>query len=117
MNAYRFPVWASLAQDYLSIMAASVSSERAFSQGGITITKRRNRLKADIVEALQFLKCSLRQDLIFREPALSSSLDIESDEEVEVLDGDPKSDGRDSGAEDSWEGFLIHDEDTDLEYF
>jgi hAT family C-terminal dimerisation region len=52
------PVWTSLAHDYLSIMSSSVSSERAFSQGGITITKQRNRLKEDIVEALQGLKCA-----------------------------------------------------------
>jgi hypothetical protein len=46
-------------------MASSVSSERAFSAAGITISKRRSRLKADIVEALQFLKCLYRRDLIF----------------------------------------------------
>ncbi|KDQ50976.1 hypothetical protein JAAARDRAFT_104503, partial [Jaapia argillacea MUCL 33604] len=55
-NAHRFPTWASLVADYLAIMATSVSSERAFSSAGITITKRRNRLKGDIVEALQALK-------------------------------------------------------------
>ena len=48
-------------------MASSVSSERAFSSAGITLTKRRNRLKGDIVEALQFMKCLFHQDLIFRE--------------------------------------------------
>jgi len=48
-------------------MASSVSSERAFSAAGITISKRRNRLKGDIVEALQFLKCMIRRDLLFRE--------------------------------------------------
>ena len=48
-------------------MASSVSSERAFSSAGITISKRRNRLGPDIVEALQCLKCMYRHDLIFRE--------------------------------------------------
>jgi hypothetical protein len=48
-------------------MASSVSSERAFSSAGITLSKRRNRLQADIVEALQFLKCLFHHDLIFRE--------------------------------------------------
>lgn len=62
LNAGRFgEVWASLARDYLAVMASSVSSERAFSSAGITITKRRNRLKGDVVEALQFLKCYYRQ--------------------------------------------------------
>ena len=46
-------MWALLAHDYLSIMSSSVSSKHAFSQGGITINKWRNRLKGDIVEALQ----------------------------------------------------------------
>ncbi|KIJ09186.1 hypothetical protein PAXINDRAFT_25600, partial [Paxillus involutus ATCC 200175] len=54
-NAQLYPVWASLARDYLSIMASSVSSERAFSAAAQTITKRRNLLKGDIVEAIQVL--------------------------------------------------------------
>ena len=46
-------------------MASSVASERAFSAAGITISKRRNRLDADIVEALQCLKSLIpQQDLI-----------------------------------------------------
>ena len=66
-------MWASLALDYLPIMASSVSSERAFSSAGITISKRRNRLGPDLVEALQFLKCWFRRDLIFREdPTIAS---------------------------------------------
>jgi hypothetical protein len=52
-------------------MALSVSSERAFSSAGITISKRRNRLKPDIIEALQFLKCVYRHDLLFREEPTS----------------------------------------------
>jgi len=48
-------------------MASSVSSERAFSAAGITITKRRNRLQGDIVEALECIKCLLHQDLLFRD--------------------------------------------------
>jgi hypothetical protein len=52
MNAHRYPVGASLARDFLAVMSSSVSSERAFSSAGITISKRRNRLKPDIVEAL-----------------------------------------------------------------
>ncbi|KIJ48977.1 hypothetical protein M422DRAFT_103461, partial [Sphaerobolus stellatus SS14] len=55
-NKQHYPVWASLAQDYLPIRASSVSSERAFSAAGITISKRCNCLKGDIVEALQVLK-------------------------------------------------------------
>ena len=45
-------------------MAYSVASERAFSSAGITISKRRNRLDSDIVEALQCLKSLLQQNLM-----------------------------------------------------
>jgi hypothetical protein len=48
-------------------MASSVSSERAFSSAGITISKRRNRLDGDIVEALQCLKTLIHQDLMSRD--------------------------------------------------
>lgn len=65
-------------------MASSVSSERAFSSAGITITKRRNRLKGDVVEALQFLKCTIRNDMIFRQPAPTSIFE----EGLEVVEDD-----------------------------
>jgi len=48
-------------------MTSSVSSERAFSLAGITISKRQNHLKADIVEALQCMKCLAHKNLLFRE--------------------------------------------------
>ena len=47
-------------------MASSVASERAFSSAGITISKRRNRLDGDIVEATQCLKSLNAQDLMLR---------------------------------------------------
>ncbi|KIO23443.1 hypothetical protein M407DRAFT_45196, partial [Tulasnella calospora MUT 4182] len=50
------PTWAAIARDYLAIMSSSVSSERAFSSAGLTVTDRRNRLKGDIMEALQVMK-------------------------------------------------------------
>jgi hypothetical protein len=65
-------------------MASSVSSERAFSSAGITISKRRSRLKGDIVEALQALKCAIHRDLLFRN--LPSST-IEADKGTEKLAG------------------------------
>ncbi|KIK81928.1 hypothetical protein PAXRUDRAFT_65288, partial [Paxillus rubicundulus Ve08.2h10] len=55
-NAMRYPVWGSLARDYLAIMATSVSSEQAFSSAGIMIGKHCSQLTGDIVEALQCLK-------------------------------------------------------------
>ena len=47
-------------------MASSVASECAFSSAGITISKRRNRLDGNIVEALQCLKSLKSQDLTRR---------------------------------------------------
>ena len=80
-------------------MASSVSSERTFSSAGITLSKRRNRLQADIVEALQFMKCIFRHDLIFRE--------VQTVEEEEgILDSDLCDT---DGAEVSWEELLIVD--------
>ena len=105
MNSQRYPVWSSLARDYLAIMASSVSSERAFSSAGITISKRRNRLKGDIVEALQFLKCLVRKDLVFRERAPSSVLETE----LEVFDDDGDDVWEDvvSSNPASWDGLVI----------
>jgi len=113
INAQRYPVWASLSRDYLSIMSTSVSSERAFSQGGITISKRRNRLKGDIVEALQCVKCSIRHDLLFREPEPSSLME----EELEDLDTNNEDEiGEKLGVdvadnEDAWDTLLLEDDD------
>lgn len=75
LNASRLPVWASIAQDYLAIMASSGSSERAFSSAGLTITRLRSRLQGDIVEALQGLKAVLRSDFVMRDPEPSSLLE------------------------------------------
>ena len=60
-SSSRFPVWVSLAKDYLSIMGSSVSSERAFSSARITIAKRRNRLQADIVGANRSSRSRMRK--------------------------------------------------------
>src|ERR1700720_4571557 len=58
-------------------LQSSVSSEWAFSSAGITISKRRNRLKGNIVEALQCLKCMIRKNLIFRQdPTLTIAKQI-----------------------------------------
>ncbi|CAK5267868.1 unnamed protein product [Mycena citricolor] len=90
-NHQRFhPGWRLLALDYLAIQAASVSCERAFSSSGITISDRRNRLKGDIVEALQFLKCSFREDLLIREFLNSDNeplLILEDNSADSALDG------------------------------
>lgn len=115
-NSERYhPAWGSLARDYLAIMSSSVSSERAFSQGGITITRLRSCLKGDIVEALQCLKCAIRHDLLFQEAAPSSSLEAEEggDQELDnAAAGDEPGEELDNG-ELSWDEILIEDEDEE----
>ncbi|KIL55515.1 hypothetical protein M378DRAFT_17877 [Amanita muscaria Koide BX008] len=105
MNVHHYPVWASLAHDYLAMMASSVSSERAFSQGGITISKWHNRLKGDVVEALQSLKCAIRTNLIFREPGPST-----------ISEGYEEDDGEnDSEDEEGWDSLVIDAEAEDAD--
>ena len=91
-------------------MASSVSSERAFSSAGITISKRRNRLKGIIVEALQCLKCLYQNDLIFHEviTALKEKLDMEKDELL-----DSEIDDIEKGKEFSWDSILDDDDSDD----
>ena len=110
INAQRYLVWASLARDYLSIMSSSVSSERAFSSGGITISKRRNRLKGDIVEALQCVKCSLRHDLLFRETGPSS---LTEDNESEAEDEAGEKSAGNSEDEEGWDTLILEDSDDE----
>jgi hypothetical protein len=93
-------------------MASSVSSERAFSSAGITISKRRNRLKDDIVEALQILKCFYQNDLIFREVLTSTEeeMDMELEPTLDVDIGEQEDDRE----EFSWDQ-LLEEEDEDDE--
>jgi hAT family C-terminal dimerisation region len=95
-------------------MASSVSSERTFSSAGITITKRRNQLKPDIVEAVQFLKCTYHCDLLFREePSTQFEVESESGDVEEGVEDNTDKAGWDGMVEDlvDNEGFLDHDED------
>lgn len=95
-------------------MASSVSSERVFSSAGITVSKRRNRLKGDIVEALQALKCMIHKDLLFREePSASAELD-ELDSDSEDADGKPPDEADDEVGWDDCVLDLDPDSDTDL---
>ena len=93
-------------------MASSVSSERAFSHGGITVSKRRNRLKGDIVEALQCIKCAIRHDLLFRE-AGPSSLDEDKTDEDEI--GDDLSEPHDDVGEEGWESLFLEEDEDNVE--
>ncbi|KIJ91108.1 hypothetical protein K443DRAFT_115544 [Laccaria amethystina LaAM-08-1] len=55
------PVLYAMALDYLPIQVSSVPSERVFSSSAETDTKRRNRIHPVLMEALQMLKFSLKQ--------------------------------------------------------
>jgi 3'-phosphoadenosine 5'-phosphosulfate sulfotransferase len=94
-------------------MASSVSSERAFSSAGITISKLRNRLKGDIVEALQFLKCTIRSELLYSEPAPSLVLEemLEAEEEQDAKDAVESAKKKPKG----WDTLVIDDSDDELD--
>jgi hypothetical protein len=49
-----------MARDYLAIQGSATPSERAFSSGGLTGTKYRNRLNGMVFESLQLLKSAYR---------------------------------------------------------
>ena len=98
-------------------MASSVSSERSFSAAGITISKRRNRLKEDIVEALQCLKCLYHEDIIFREVVTVAEMEAEMDSNETCLDQAYGNKADLDEAEDafSWDQYIIDDSDDDDE--
>ena len=110
-NAHHYPVWALLARDHLAIMASSVSSERAFSSAGITISKCHNHLKPDVVEALQCLKFMIKQDLFFQfNPSIAADKMQQEDAtlELDLEAGDSKGQ--------SWdEMWIVDDNDADDE--
>jgi hypothetical protein len=98
-----YPVWQSLARDYLAIMVSSVSRERAFSSAGITICKRRNHLDGDIVEALQCLKSFIHQDLMVRDYATVA----EEEAELDDMDEQPANQDKTTSEAIVWEDDLL----------
>jgi hypothetical protein len=93
--------------NYLAVMASSISSEQAFSSAGITISKHRNRLKGDIIEALQCLKCMIQKHLIFRhDPASTIAKEIADLEDVPENELKPES---------SWDEMVLLDKEVDAE--
>ena len=92
-------------------MASSVSSERAFSSAGITISKHRNQLKGDIVEALECIKCFLHHNFIFRSTITLDQIE----KELEVVEVDEELVGfREIVAESegfTWDALLDEEED------
>jgi hAT family C-terminal dimerisation region len=101
-----YPIAASLTWDYLAIMASSISSEHAFSSAGLTLSKHHNRLKGDIVEALQCLKCMYHNDLIFWEVIVAT----EEEEELEDMDSELAADISVIDEGFTWDQLLVDDE-------
>ena len=94
-------------------MSSSVSSERAFSQGGITISKLRSCLKGDIVEALQCVKCAIRSDLLFPMLAPSSAFEAEANKDGEDALQENEDAEESDIDEEGWDGLLLEDEDEE----
>ena len=115
MNAYRYPTWASLARDYLAIMASSVSSERAFSVAGITISKRRNRLQGDIVEAIEVNKSLKHCDLLFREVLNMEQVERELEDLVIDEEVGQSAEAVSLGDRFNWDNILVDDVDSAAE--
>jgi hypothetical protein len=64
-----------MAMDFLPIQASSVPCERVFSSSAETDTNTRNRMKPDIMEALQILKYGLKTDRLSLTAELLTSED------------------------------------------
>jgi hypothetical protein len=61
-HAEEFPNIYKIALDYLPIQASAVPCERVFSSSAETDTKRRNRIKPVLMEALQIIKYRKRKE-------------------------------------------------------
>jgi len=55
-NAHQYPTLATLARQYLAVPASTAEVERLFSQAGLQMTDRRNRMAADLLEDLLIIK-------------------------------------------------------------
>jgi hypothetical protein len=61
-HQHQYPRIFRLAMDIIPIQASSVACERVFSSGKQTMTPRRSRISALLMEALQILKFAIRKD-------------------------------------------------------
>ena len=69
-NKLHYPQLHIMALDLLGIPAVSAEIERVFSSSGLLIRDRRNCLKEDIIEAVEYLKSWTRD---VSEPRATSS--------------------------------------------
>ena|SRR6267154_4602653 len=115
MNAHRYgPV---LHCSRLFVHHGNVRFERTcLLTGGITISKRRNRLKCDIVEALQCVQCLIHHDLLFCQPGPSSSTEEADEFEFDVeLDTNDSIASEGDDEEDGWDVLLLEDDEDDID--
>lgn len=59
MHSAEYPILSTLARKYLAIPATSAPAERVFSIAGDVVSKKRNRLKPDIVDKIIFVHDNL----------------------------------------------------------
>lgn len=62
-NEMLYPHIARLARKYLAVQASSAASERLFSQAGLVVTAKRNRMTGDTAADIIFLHESLKHKL------------------------------------------------------
>jgi hypothetical protein len=82
----RFPNLFCLAMDVLPAQASSVPCERLFSSGEETYTARRNRIQPKLMEALQALKFSARNNSLNFTEHLSAGFYPPEGDDLEVCD-------------------------------
>lgn len=84
---------------------------------GITISKRRNRLKGDIVEALQCLKMSMRNELFWRQSGPSSLFEVSLEDADDSDDEKNETEGEDVTAieQQSWDEVMLIEDESDLD--
>ncbi|KAF9218298.1 hypothetical protein BS17DRAFT_770782 [Gyrodon lividus] len=90
------------------IVGVETTSECAFSAAALTITKCHNRLKGDIVEAVQVLRMLYNWNLMFHEPPPSSALELDMEKEKNTV-------AAESADAEDWSWILELSDDSDVE--
>ena len=86
MNKTKLPTFFAIALDYLPIQASAVPCERIFSSSAETDTKRQNQIHPILMEPLQMLKFSLKQErLDFTEGLITPEADMLEHPEDDLL--------------------------------
>jgi hypothetical protein len=64
MHKHTFPTIFRIAMDYLPIQASTVPCERIFLSSAETDTKKQNRIRPELIKALQILKFALKKNCL-----------------------------------------------------